>query len=91
MKRLVNKDDFPTTKAYAYLNAANVGLMPVSAAKIMTDWYMDVAINGSNNFNDLAEDTAFDGLRKQGARLFNCQPDDIAALDCQCSQCHCRP
>lgn len=78
MKPMVNNNDFPTTEEYAYLNAANVSLMPLPAAKAMTDWQMDVAINGSNNFNDLAEDTAFDGLRKQGARLFNCDPDDIA-------------
>ena len=78
MKRLINKSDFPITESCAYLNAANVSLMPVSAAKVMTDWQMDVAVNGSNNFNDLAEDTAFDGLREQGAKLFHCMSEDIA-------------
>lgn len=75
---LVNKEDFPATEEYAYLNAANVSLMPKSAAEVMTAWQMDVALNGSNNFNDLAEDTAFDGLRVQGAKLFHCTEDDIA-------------
>lgn len=78
MKSLVNKGDFPLTDTCAYLNAANVSLMPLSAAKVMTDWQTDVALNGSINFNDLAEDTAFDGLRQQGSRLFNCERDDIA-------------
>lgn len=78
MSELVNKNDFPATKEYAYLNAANVSLMPKPAAEVMTEWQMDVALNGSNNFNDLAEDTAFDGLRVQGAKLFHCTQDDIA-------------
>jgi selenocysteine lyase/cysteine desulfurase len=60
------------------MNAANVSLMPMSAATAMTDWQTDVALNGSNNFNDHAEDTAFDGLRVEAAKLFGCQPDDIA-------------
>ncbi|MBT5186911.1 MAG: aminotransferase class V-fold PLP-dependent enzyme [Kordiimonadaceae bacterium] len=75
---MINQDDFPITRDCAYLNAANVSLMPAPAAKVMTDWQTDVALNGSNNFNDLAEDTAFDGLRVQGARLFNCHENDIA-------------
>lgn len=78
MKNLVDQDDFPLTASHAYLNAANVSLMPVSAAKVMTDWQYDVAVNGSVNFNDHSEDTAFDGLRIEGARMFNCKPQDIA-------------
>jgi len=78
MKNLSNSEDFPLTKTWSYLNAANVALMPKGAAKVMTDWQTDVALNGSNNFNDHAEATAFDGLRIQGAKLFNCSIADIA-------------
>ena len=78
MKKLVQSCDFPLTQSIAYMNAANVALMPLNAAKAVTDWQNDVALNGSNNFNDHAEATAFDGLRRQGARLFHCQPEDIA-------------
>ncbi len=78
MNCLAKPEDFPLTETWSYLNAANVGLMPRSAATVMTDWQTDVALNGSNNFNDHEEDTAFDGLRVQGARLFNCKAEDIA-------------
>ncbi|WP_419902910.1 aminotransferase class V-fold PLP-dependent enzyme [Kiloniella sp.] len=78
MTSLTNPGDFPLTETWSYMNAANVALMPMSSAKVITDWQTDVALNGSNNFNDHAEDTAFDGLRVQGARLFNCREEDIA-------------
>jgi selenocysteine lyase/cysteine desulfurase len=78
MTNIRKPGDFPLTEEWSYLNAANVALMPMSAAKVMTDWQTDVALNGSNNFNDHAEDTAFDGLRDQGAKLFGWRPEDIA-------------
>ena len=78
MTALGGKDDFPLTKVCAYINAANVALMPQCSIDIINNWQSDVGINGSINFNDLAEDTAFDGLRDQGARLFNCAQGDIA-------------
>jgi selenocysteine lyase/cysteine desulfurase len=78
MTNITKPGDFPLTEEWAYLNAANVALMPMSAAKAMTDWQTDVALNGSNNFNDHAEDSAFDGLRDEGAKLLGCRPEDIA-------------
>lgn len=78
MKTFTQPGDFPLTDTWSYLNAANVALMPMSATRVMTDWQTDVAQNGSNNFNDHAEDTAFDGLREQGAKLFGCRQEDIA-------------
>ncbi|MDG1859862.1 MAG: aminotransferase class V-fold PLP-dependent enzyme, partial [Emcibacteraceae bacterium] len=75
---LVNKDEFPVTEECAYLNAANVSLMPKSVAEVMNEWQMDVALNGCNNFNDHEEENAFEGLRKQGAKLFHCHENDIA-------------
>jgi len=78
MTNITKPGDFPLTEEWAYLNAANVALMPMSAAKAMTDWQTDVALNGSNNFNDHAEDSAFDGLRDEGAKLLACRPEDIA-------------
>jgi len=83
MKLLVERGDFPLTESWSYLNAANVALIPMGAAKVITDWQTDVALNGSNNFDDHAEDTAFDGLRIQAARLFNCRTEDIAGWICR--------
>lgn len=78
MTNLTQPGDFPLTQSWSYLNAANVSLIPMAAAREITDWQTDVATNGSINFNDVAEDKAFDGLRVQAARLFNCDRDDIA-------------
>jgi len=78
MQNLTSKEDFPLTKKTSYINAANVSLMPLCSAKVITDWQTDVAINGCLNFNDYAEDTAFDGLRKEAAILFSCKEEDIA-------------
>lgn len=78
MTNLTQPGDFPLTESWSYLNAANVALMPVCATREMTDWQTDVARNGSINFNDDAEAKAFDGLRIQASRLFNCKQDDIA-------------
>ncbi|NQY25200.1 MAG: aminotransferase class V-fold PLP-dependent enzyme [Campylobacteraceae bacterium] len=78
MNNLVNKEDFPLTKDIAYVNAANVSLMPLSACDVITSWQKNVAINGCLDFNDVAEETAYDGLRKEGAKLFSCNEKDIA-------------
>ena len=63
MSPLVKSDDFPLTKKSAYINAANVALMPKPSIEAINKWHNDVGVNGSNNFNDLAEDNVFEGLR----------------------------
>ena len=78
MTNIVQPGDFPLTKTWSYMNAANVALIPKCVTREIIDWQVDVALNGSINFNDCAEDRAFDGLHFQAARLFNCNPDDIA-------------
>jgi len=78
MPNITQPEDFPLTESWSYMDAANVALIPMNVVREITDWQTDVALNGSINFNDDAEDKAFDGLRVQGARLFNCSQDDIA-------------
>ena len=56
MKPIVSEKDFPTANKFVYLNAANVALMYNGAEKIITEWVADVAQNGSNNFDDHAEE-----------------------------------
>ena len=43
------------------------------------DWFEDVALNGSNNFDDNAEQNVFKNLHLAAARLINTSPDNIAA------------
>lgn len=77
-KPLVDLDDFPAVRTCTYINSANVGLMYRAAEQVITAWYKDVAENGSNNFDEAAEDAVFDDLHHAAARLFHAAPDDIA-------------
>ena len=79
MKPIVDPDDFPATRKCTYLDAANVALMYRGAEKAIIDWQKDVAENGSMNFDESAEATVFDELHIVAARLFNTEPEDIAA------------
>lgn len=79
MKPIVDPDDFPATRKCTYLDAANVALMYRGAEKAIIDWQKDVAENGSMNFDESAEATVFDELHIAAARLFNTEPEDIAA------------
>jgi len=42
-------------------------------------WQQDIAENGSNRFDETAEEKVFDDLHRAAAALFNGTPDDIAA------------
>jgi len=79
MKPIVSEKDFPTANKFVYLNAANVALMYSGAEQIITEWIADVAQNGSNNFDDHAEENVFKDLHRAAAHLINATADDIAA------------
>jgi len=79
MKPIVSERDFPTANKFVYLNAANVALMYSGAEKIITEWVADIAQNGSNNFDDHAEENVFKDLHRAAAHLINATADDIAA------------
>jgi len=79
MKPIVSEKDFPTANKFVYLNAANVALMYSGAEQIITEWTADVAQNGSNNFDDHAEENVFKDLHRAAAHLINATTDDIAA------------
>ena len=79
MKPIVSGKDFPTADKFVYLNAANVALMYSGAEQAIKDWVADVAQNGSNNFDDHAEENVFKDLHRAAARLINAAAEDIAA------------
>ena len=79
MKPIVSEKDFPTANKFVYLNSANVALMYSGAEQIITEWVADVAQNGSNNFDDHAEENVFKDLHRAAAQLINAAPNDIAA------------
>ena len=79
MKSIVSEKDFPTANKFVSLNAANVALMYHGAHQAIIEWQDDVALNGSNNFDDNSEETVFGGLHQVASRLINAGPEDIAA------------
>ena len=79
MKRLVSNKYFPSVNNFTYLNTANVGLMLNAAEIEINNWVKDLATNGSNNFNEIAEQNIFVSLHKSAAKLINATSNDIAA------------
>ena len=79
MKPIVSEQDFPTADQFVYLNAANVALMYSGAEQVIKEWVADVAQNGSNNFDEDAEENVFNDLHRAAAHLINATVDDIAA------------
>jgi len=79
MNSIASNKDFPSAGSFVYLNAANVGLMYSEAEKVIKEWYKDLAYNGSNNFDENAEESVFKKLHNAAAALINSEPDDIAA------------
>ena len=78
MKSIVSEKDFPTANKFVSLNAANVALMYHGAHQAIIEWQDDVALNGSNNFDDNSEETVFGELHQVASRLINAGPEDIA-------------
>lgn len=79
MKQLsISASDFPASHTCTYLNSANVALMYRGASDAIIAWQQDVAANGSNNFDESAEEEVFSGLHDAGARLFGATAKDIS-------------
>jgi len=64
MKPIISEKDFPTANKFVYLNTANVALTFSGAEQGLKDWVADVAQNGSNNFDENAEENVFNDLHK---------------------------
>ena len=79
MKSIVSEKDFPTAKKFISLNAANVALMYHGAHQAIIEWQDDVALNGSNNFDENSEEIVFRNLHQVASQLINATPEDIAA------------
>ncbi len=75
---LTNPEDFPAAEKSTYLNAASAALMYQRAATRILAWQRDLAENGTLNFEERAEEEIFHGLHTAAAKLFNCEPADIA-------------
>ena len=79
MHLLVSEKDFPSAKKFVSLNAANVALMYHGAHQAIIEWQDDVALYGSNNFDEKSEETVFGELHQVASQLINATSEDIAA------------
>ena len=50
----------------------------LKSTQSIIQWQNDILFHGSSNFNDQAEETIFDNLRIETAKLFNTNEDNIA-------------
>ena len=78
MKPLASPSDFPSASTFCYLNAANVSLTYSKAKTANEKWFEDVSLNGSNNFTEKKEESAFDQLHKTAADIVRAEPYEIA-------------
>lgn len=78
MKLLTSPTDFPSASTFHYLNAANVSLMYSEANKVNQEWFQDLSLNGSNNFNEKTEENVFNEIHKAAATFINAKPYEIA-------------
>ena len=74
MKLLTSPTDFPSASTFHYLNAANVSLMYSEANKVNQEWFQDLSLNGSNNFNEKTEENVFNEIHKAAATFINAKP-----------------
>ena len=78
MKPLVSPSDFPSASTFCYLNAANVSLTYSKAKMTNEKWFEDISLNGSINFTEKKEESAFDQLHKTAADFVRAEPYEIA-------------
>lgn len=75
---LVQPGDFLTQGNRVYLNTASITLMYSGALQALVKWFDERAASGTADFDEHAEETVFEELRRAIARLFNAKPADIA-------------
>ncbi len=78
MRTLIDLKDFPASKKFAYLNTASIGLMWDKTLAAIIEWQEDLALNGTSNFDEKAEEEVFEQLRQFTASLLNADHADIA-------------
>ncbi len=75
---LVEDAAFPTRTDRAYLNTASITLMYSGAQRALESWFEEIAASGTVEFDETAEASVFEGLRRATAQLFGARPEDIA-------------
>ena len=77
---LINRSDYPSLDDYVYLNQASLGLIGQPAVQSMHDFLDRIARHGNLKMTDNDEVEFFESLRQRGAKLLNCDTDQLAIL-----------
>ncbi len=73
--------DFPARKQFNYLSTASIGLVPNPVIEILKDHLITLSQGGTASFDEELEVLVYDNLRKEGAKLFQCNPEDVAVFN----------
>jgi len=77
---LISRLNSSSLKDHIYLNQASLGLVRQSTVQAMHSFLDDVARYGNLNMSDDDEVGFFESLRSSGAKLLNCNSDQLAIL-----------
>ncbi|MFX1538758.1 MAG: aminotransferase class V-fold PLP-dependent enzyme [Promethearchaeota archaeon] len=81
---MITKDllnDFPTIKNVNYLSTASIGLVPNPVIKKTQEFFTEMAREGTLALDEEKEVMVYENLRKEGKKLLDCKPEDIAVFN----------
>lgn len=73
--------DFPTRKRFNYLSTASIGLVPNPVIDIIKDHFTTLSHGGTASFDEEMEVLVYDNLREEGAKLLQCNKNDVAVFN----------
>lgn len=73
--------DFPAREQFNYLSTASIGLVPNPVIEILKEHLITLSQGGTTSFDEELEVLVYDNLRNEGAKLFQCNPEDVAVFN----------
>lgn len=73
--------DFPAREQFNYLSTASIGLVPNPVIEILKEHLITLSQGGTASFDEELEALVYDNLRTEGAKLFQCNPEDVAVFN----------
>jgi len=73
--------DFPAREQFNYLSTASIGLVPNPVIEILKEHLITLSQGGTASFDEELEVLVYENLRKEGAKLFQCNPEDVAVFN----------
>ncbi len=73
--------DFPMIEKYHYFSTASIGLVPNPVIEILKDYLIRLSLGGTLSFDEELEVLVYDNLREEGAKLMQCNSEDVAVFN----------